>query len=62
MNKKKEYESTLSQEYRISDIGQLITHYRCKIEISIFCASCDTEQMNKKLALSTHKGPKNRLR
>ena len=52
MNTRKEYENILSQEYRISDIDQLITQYRCKIEIGIFCVSWDTEQMNKKLALS----------
>ena len=39
MNTKKEYENMLSQEYRISDIDQLIAQYRCKIEIGIFCAS-----------------------
>ena len=48
----------LSQEYRISDIDQLIAQYRCKIEIGIFCASQDTEQMNKKLALPIHENPK----
>lgn len=54
MNTRKEYESMLSQEYRISDIGQLITHYRCKIEIGIFCVSWDSVQVNKKLAPSIH--------
>lgn len=58
MNKKKEYENILLQEYKISNIGQLIVHYCCKIEIGIFCASWDTEQMNKKLALSIHENPK----
>lgn len=54
MNKKKEYENILLQEYGISDIEQLIAHYRCKIEIGIFCASWKAAQMNKKLAPSIH--------
>lgn len=58
MNKKKEYENILLQEYGISDMEQLIAHYRCKMGISIFCVSWDTEQMNKKLALSIHKNSK----
>ncbi len=58
MNKKKEYENILLQEYGISDMEQSIAHYRCKIGISIFYASWDTEQMNKKLALSIHENPK----
>ena len=49
----KEYENILLQEYGISDIEQLIGHYRCKMEISIFCVPWDnTGQMNRKLALS----------
>lgn len=58
MNKKKEHENILLQEYGISDMEQLIAHYQCKMGISIFCASWDTEQMNKKLALSIHENPK----
>lgn len=54
MTKKKEYENILLQEYGISDMEQLIAHYRCKIGISIFCVSWDTAQRNKKLALSIH--------
>ncbi len=54
MNKNKEYENILLQEYGISDIEQLIAHYRCKIEIGIFCVSWDAAQRNKKLALSIH--------
>lgn len=34
MNKKEQYKKILSQEYGISDIEQLITQYRCKVEIS----------------------------
>ena len=59
MNKKKEYENILLQEYGISDIEQLIGHYRCKMEISIFCVLWDnTGQMNRKLALSIHENSK----
>ncbi len=58
MNKKREYENILLQEYGIFDMEQLITHYRCKMGISIFCISWETTQRNKKLALSIHENPK----
>ncbi len=62
MNKKKEYENILLQEYEISDIDQLIAQYRCKIEIGIFCTSWDAAQTNKKLARSLHEIQTNHLR
>ncbi len=49
MNKKKEYENILLQEYGISDMEPLIAHYRCKMGISIFCASWEATQRNKKV-------------
>ncbi|MEY8312910.1 hypothetical protein AALA61_13165 [Oscillospiraceae bacterium 42-9] len=54
MNKKEQYEKILSQEYGISDIEQLITQYRCKVEISIFCAPQHATKLSKGLAASTH--------
>ncbi|MBC5744302.1 hypothetical protein FMM74_012070 [Lachnospiraceae bacterium MD308] len=58
MTKKREYENILLQEYGISDMEPLIAHYRCKMGISIFCASWEATQRNKKYALSIHENSK----
>ena len=58
MNKNEQYENILSQEYGIN-IDQLITQFRCKIEISIFCASWHVTEINNRLAPSIYENNTN---